>query len=82
MDLETNRAGKQEVLVSVARGKLLVARTWFARELSTETSWGSRPLRNARAGYATSARPVSSTYSSRRGRPPARSPRWDSRLRT
>jgi quinol monooxygenase YgiN len=31
MDLETNPAGKQEVLVSGARGKPLVARTWFGR---------------------------------------------------
>ena len=31
MDLETNPAGKQEVLVSEARGKPLVARTWFGR---------------------------------------------------
>jgi hypothetical protein len=31
MDLVTNPAGKQEVLVSGARGKPLVARTWFGR---------------------------------------------------
>jgi hypothetical protein len=31
MDLETNAAGKQEVLVSGSRGKPLVARTWFGR---------------------------------------------------
>ena len=31
MDLETNPAGKQEVLVSGAREKPLVARTWFGR---------------------------------------------------
>ena len=31
MDLVTNPAGKQEVLVSGSRGKPLVARTWFGR---------------------------------------------------
>jgi hypothetical protein len=31
MDLETNAAGKHEVLVSGSRGKPLVARTWFGR---------------------------------------------------
>ena len=31
MDLETNAAGKQEVLASGARGKPLVARIWFGR---------------------------------------------------
>jgi hypothetical protein len=31
MNLETNAAGKQEVLASGSRGKPLVARTWFGR---------------------------------------------------
>jgi hypothetical protein len=31
MDLETNAAGKQEILVSGTRGTPLVARTWFGR---------------------------------------------------
>ena len=31
MDLETNSAGKQGVLVSGTRGEPLVARTWFGR---------------------------------------------------
>jgi hypothetical protein len=31
MDLQTNAAGKHEVLVSGSRGKPLVARTWFGR---------------------------------------------------
>ena len=31
MALETNPAGKHEILVSGARGKPLVARTWFGR---------------------------------------------------
>src|SRR5918997_4688543 len=31
MDLDTNAAGKLEVLVSGARGKPIVARTWFGR---------------------------------------------------
>ena len=31
MDLQTNSAGKQEVLVSGSQGKLLIARTWFGR---------------------------------------------------
>jgi heme-degrading monooxygenase HmoA len=31
MDLETNAAGKHEILVSGSRGKPLVARTWFGR---------------------------------------------------
>jgi quinol monooxygenase YgiN len=31
MDLETNPAGKQEVLVPGGRGRPLVARTWFGR---------------------------------------------------
>jgi hypothetical protein len=31
MDLETNAAGKYEILVSGFRGKPLVARTWFGR---------------------------------------------------
>ena len=31
MDLETNAAGKQEILTSGIRGEPLVARTWFGR---------------------------------------------------
>jgi hypothetical protein len=31
MDLQTNAAGKHEILVSGSRGKPLVARTWFGR---------------------------------------------------
>jgi heme-degrading monooxygenase HmoA len=31
LDLQTNSAGKQEVLVSGSQGKLLIARTWFGR---------------------------------------------------
>jgi quinol monooxygenase YgiN len=31
MDLETNAAGKQEVLASRARGRMLIARIWFGR---------------------------------------------------
>ena len=31
MDLETNAAGKQEILTSGVRGEPLVARTWFGR---------------------------------------------------
>ena len=31
MDLQTNSAGKQEVLVSGSQGKPLIARTWFGR---------------------------------------------------
>ena len=31
MDLETNAAGKQEILMSGTRGTPLVARTWFGR---------------------------------------------------
>ena len=31
MDLETNAAGKQEILVSGSQGKPIVARTWFGR---------------------------------------------------
>jgi heme-degrading monooxygenase HmoA len=31
LDLQTNSAGKQEVLVSGSQGKPLIARTWFGR---------------------------------------------------
>ena len=31
MDLETNSAGKQEILASGVQGRTLVARTWFGR---------------------------------------------------
>ena len=31
MDLETNAAGKQEILASGSQGKPIVARTWFGR---------------------------------------------------
>ena len=31
MDLETNSAGKQEILASGVHGRTLVARTWFGR---------------------------------------------------
>ena len=31
MELETNPAGKQEIIATGARGRLLVARTWFGR---------------------------------------------------
>jgi heme-degrading monooxygenase HmoA len=31
MDLETNSAGKQEILASGVHGRMLVARTWFGR---------------------------------------------------
>src|ERR671910_789101 len=31
MDLETNSAGKQEILASGVQGRSLVARTWFGR---------------------------------------------------
>jgi hypothetical protein len=31
LDLQTNAAGKQEVLVSGSQGKPLIARTWFGR---------------------------------------------------
>jgi len=31
MDLETNPAGKQEVLASRSHGRMLIARTWFGR---------------------------------------------------
>jgi hypothetical protein len=31
MDLETNPAGKQEVLASGSHGRILIARTWFGR---------------------------------------------------
>ena len=31
MDFETNTAGKQEVLASGSRGRMLIARTWFGR---------------------------------------------------
>ena len=31
MNIETNSAGKQEVLASGTHGRMLVARTWFGR---------------------------------------------------
>jgi hypothetical protein len=31
LDLETNPAGKQEVLASRSHGRMLIARTWFGR---------------------------------------------------
>jgi heme-degrading monooxygenase HmoA len=31
VDFETNTAGKQEVLASGSRGRMLIARTWFGR---------------------------------------------------